>query len=540
MKLISKNKKIAFTLIEMLLVIFIISILVAIVILAINPSKQLAATRNSSRQMDISTISNAVYEYAIDHNSQMPVGIDNNWRVLGSSASGCQIWCGSNGSSALSYLDNSTISFGSGVYNNTQYGSYLELNAAGRTAGTGYFNSGIKDASASSKWQSIYWSPSAPYGKELPSSAQSETAYNSANANMSGNVLLYHLNETSGLVADYSGQNNNGTSVGGVTYNQSGKINNSLGFNGTTSYLSVLNSASLNPVNGVTLEAWVNWSINPSTGQPWANIINKNADNQYQIQHNQTNTRFELAVMTTSGRSYILSNTQPVMGVWYHVVGTWDNTSNQVRIYVNGVLENSSSRSGFLTTSASPINIGRRTTPDRYFNGRLDEVVIYNRALSASEILDHYRRGALRLKLQVRSCADTSCVGQNFIGPDGTAASFYSEANNTSLAPVSFALTNLADNRYFQYRAILETDSSTVSPNFLAVTVNALSTSELTNDNCVDLSSDLSPKYLTAMPIDPSSGTNSQTGYAVKKTDNGRLMIRSCGSELGKIIEIIK
>lgn len=540
MESLYKNKRIAFTLIELLLVIFILSILIAIVILAINPSRQMAQTRNSDRQMDVSAISNAIYQYAIDHNSQMPLGIDNNWRTLGTVASGCQTWCGSNGSSVLSYADNSAISFGAGVYNNTQYASSLELNAAGRAAGTGFFDSGVKDASISAGWQSIYWSPSAPYGKELPNSAQSETAYSSANVNMNGNVLLYHLNENSGSAIDHSGQNNNGSSAGGVSYSQSGKINNSFSFNGTSSYLSAPNSASLNPVNAITVEAWVNWNINPSTGSSWANIINKNADAQYQIQHNQTNTRFELAITTSSGRSYILSNTQPVMGVWYHVVGTWDNTSNQIRIHVNGVLENSGTRTGTLTTSTAPVNIGRRTTLDRYFNGRLDEVAIYNRALSAGEILNHYRRGALRLKFQVRSCTDNSCLGQNFVGPDGTNTSFYSEASNSTLAPASFNLTNLVSNRYFQYRGILETDSSAISPSFSAVTVNALSTSELTADQCLDLSPFLSPQYLTAIPTDPSIGTDSQTGYAVKKTDNGRLMIRSCGSELGKSIEVIK
>ena len=62
-----KNKK-AFTLLEILLVVAAIAILASIVILAINPSKQLADTRNSQRRIDVNTILNAVYQYAIDKN----------------------------------------------------------------------------------------------------------------------------------------------------------------------------------------------------------------------------------------------------------------------------------------------------------------------------------------------------------------------------------------------------------------------------------------------------------------------------------------
>jgi type IV pilus assembly protein PilA len=64
-----------FTLIELLLVIGIIAILASIVIVAINPTKQLGDARDAQRRSDVNTILNAVYQYSIDHNGTLPGNI---------------------------------------------------------------------------------------------------------------------------------------------------------------------------------------------------------------------------------------------------------------------------------------------------------------------------------------------------------------------------------------------------------------------------------------------------------------------------------
>ncbi len=167
-----------------------------------------------------------------------------------------------------------------------------------------------------------------------------------------------------------------------------GKVNSALFFDNEDSMVVVDNSSELNPRNEITLSAWVKWESDPALGNEWATIINKNGDSQYRLQHNRTNEFFEFAIRTSSGNRWIISTTSPQEGIWYHVAGTYDGET--MKIYVNSVMENSTNWSGEINSSTSPLIFGNRIWGDRLFEGIIDEIGLWGRALSEEEIEQLY------------------------------------------------------------------------------------------------------------------------------------------------------
>lgn len=84
-----KTQAKGFTLLEILLVVAAIAILAGIVILAINPNKQLGDTKNAQRRVDVNTILNAVYQYSIDNNGTIPAAITSSSTEICAATSSC-------------------------------------------------------------------------------------------------------------------------------------------------------------------------------------------------------------------------------------------------------------------------------------------------------------------------------------------------------------------------------------------------------------------------------------------------------------------
>jgi len=129
-----------FTLIELLVVIGIISILVAVVLVAIDPATRFAEARNARRWSEVRSILSAVLKYASDNDGDLPAGISTSAKVLGTSGSGCDSTCTatSTASSCLNletelvdeYLGSIPVDPKTGTDSNTDY--YIKKSANGR------------------------------------------------------------------------------------------------------------------------------------------------------------------------------------------------------------------------------------------------------------------------------------------------------------------------------------------------------------------------------------------------------------------------
>jgi chitodextrinase len=201
----------------------------------------------------------------------------------------------------------------------------------------------------------------------------------SAMAQTSGLVAAYSFNEGSGTtVADGSGKGNSGT-ISGATWTTSGKYGSGLTFNGTSARVSINNSASLQLTTGMTLEAWVN----PSTvSSAWRDVIYKGNDNYYLEATSTTSSR--PAMGGTFSSSLLVGTAALTANAWAHLAATYDGTT--MRLYVNGTQVASRAQTGAIATSTNPLQIGSDSLYGQYFKGIIDEVRVYNVALTAAQI----------------------------------------------------------------------------------------------------------------------------------------------------------
>jgi hypothetical protein len=215
-------------------------------------------------------------------------------------------------------------------------------------------------------------------GNQTTSATVSVTVSNAA---PSGLVAAYGFNEGSGTtLTDLSGNGNHGT-ISGATWTASGKYGSALLFNGTSAQVTIPNSASLQLSTGMTLEAWV-YPTSAPTG--WRSVVTKNVDAYYLMAASNPNDRPAAGGTWGSGNQNTFGTAGLAVNTWTHLAATFDGA--MVRLYVNGVQVASQAQSATLAPTTGTLEIGGDAYPGEFFAGRIDEVRVYNRALTAAQI----------------------------------------------------------------------------------------------------------------------------------------------------------
>lgn len=217
----------------------------------------------------------------------------------------------------------------------------------------------------------------------------------SAQVYPSGMVAYWKLDETSGTNAADAFGRNNGILVNGPVWT-SGIVGNALSFDGVDDYVNIPNSAGIAP-GSFSIEAWVTADVN-NKFQGIASTHYKDVlPNQWALgtQWDAPYNKFRFWLGTSTGSGIVIDSiTQIITGTWYHVVATWDDSTRTGRLYVNGILENNATAvSGSFQGSYRPLVIGDFENLLRLWDGTIDEVAVYNRALSLEEIQRHYQNG---------------------------------------------------------------------------------------------------------------------------------------------------
>lgn len=205
---------------------------------------------------------------------------------------------------------------------------------------------------------------------------------------------------TNGLVAYYpfygnandkSGNGNHGTLMSGATMtaNKSGSANGAVDV--SSGYVEIADSASLD-LQSFTLSVWFKMEAVPSA---FNCLIGKDYSTAYAIGIDSGGsgdcpapsgaTRVMRVYVGNNVKYFDLSDF--ACDTWYQAAVTYDNSTGNVQLYVNGVLVDTGSiAAGSMASNSYPLGIGRDGHNGDKFSGIIDEVVVYNRVLSSDEI----------------------------------------------------------------------------------------------------------------------------------------------------------
>ena len=215
------------------------------------------------------------------------------------------------------------------------------------------------------------------HGIVVPTTNQSYVATFDATVAPGGLAAAYSFDEGVGSTAGDASGNGNVGSVGSASWITTGRFGNALSFDGAGARVTVPDSGSLDLTSAMTLEAWVF----PTVGGGWRDVIYKGPDDIYFLESSA-----DSGTPATGGTfaSPIYGSSALPLNVWSHLAATYDGAT--LRLFVGGVQVSSRAVLAPIATSTGALTIGGDALYGQHFAGRIDEVRVYGRALSASEI----------------------------------------------------------------------------------------------------------------------------------------------------------
>lgn len=292
---------------------------------------------------------------------------------------------------------------------------------------------------------------------------------------------------TGSSVYDYA-SSNTGTLQNSPTWESSGCVyGDCLSFSsGSNQYVSVPDSSSLHITTAVTMCAWVDPATLSGTMSVIVNDLNSGGSEGYSLALNSSSIQVVVDnTVLTAG--YTTPTSQ-----WTLVCGTW--SGSVITAYVNGVSEGTTTASGTATNSGLALNIGKYTgVTGQNWNGRLDDVRVYNTALSGTNVLNMYQ------EIWVMQAS-------------GAAQSFSTGSGGTSVT-------------YYYYNELGQTTSYSVvgggSPTAPDITYNTAPASSGSSDSPQTLTPTL-VAYPTTQTIYPDKGTSATVPSSISGASNER------------------
>jgi hypothetical protein len=213
-------------------------------------------------------------------------------------------------------------------------------------------------------------------------------------------VAAYGFEEPTGSQAiDASGFGNHGT-ISGTPRVATTHFGKSLQFNGWNNWVTVSGSASLDLTTGMTLEAWV-YPTNTLSSWITALLKEQTGGLAYALYANSSvNTPSEAVTIGGSEKELSVGPHLP-LNAWTHLAATYDGATQ--KLYVNGALVGNRSQTGAITLSNGALRIGGNSVWGEYFTGYIDEVRVYNRALTQAEIAEDSRMAVVGLVVSTSS-----------------------------------------------------------------------------------------------------------------------------------------